>query len=42
VSDPAPELGEHTIETLRAIGIPEAHLRELAEAGVIGARQVRA
>ena len=42
VSDPAPELGEHTIDTLRAIGIPEARLRELEEAGVIGARQARA
>jgi crotonobetainyl-CoA:carnitine CoA-transferase CaiB-like acyl-CoA transferase len=42
VSDPAPELGEHTIDALRAIGIPESRLRELEEAGVIGARQVRA
>ncbi len=41
VSHPAPELGEHTIEALRAIGIPEARLRELEDAGVIGASQQR-
>ncbi len=37
VSDPAPELGEHTFAALRAIGIPEARLRDLEKAGVIGA-----
>jgi crotonobetainyl-CoA:carnitine CoA-transferase CaiB-like acyl-CoA transferase len=42
VSDPAPELGEHTMGALRAIGIPEARLRELADAGVIGTAGVRA
>ena len=37
VSDPAPDLGVHTTEVLRGIGIPEGRLKELEEAGVIGA-----
>lgn len=41
ISDPAPELGQHTLEALRAIGIPEARLRELEDAGVIGAARVK-
>ncbi|HEX6031271.1 MAG TPA: CoA transferase, partial [Tepidiformaceae bacterium] len=35
LSTPAPELGRHTLEVLRQIGIPEARLRDLEANGVI-------
>ncbi len=37
VGSPAPELGVDTMPVLQGLGIPEARLRELKDAGVIGA-----
>jgi crotonobetainyl-CoA:carnitine CoA-transferase CaiB-like acyl-CoA transferase len=36
VRGPGPEVGEHTAEVLRELGVDDARIRELAEAGVLG------